>query len=155
MIVVLSRRIEDPLPADPTRPFDTLGAVLSAVGMFFVVFGILQADTDGALMALFLAIGAAFLTWFFLYIRSRERAGKEPLLSLSLFRNRTSNLGLVTQNIQWLLLMGVSFVVAVFLQTVRDYNAIETGGSSRRRRWGSWSRPSARSDSRSGARRGP
>ena len=34
---------------------------------------------------------------------------------------------LVTQNLQWLLLMGISFVVAVFLQTVRGYNAIETG----------------------------
>src|ERR1700752_496669 len=44
LIVLLSRRVEDPIPADPTRPFDTVGAVLSAVGMFFVVFGILQAD---------------------------------------------------------------------------------------------------------------
>ncbi|MGH2740976.1 MAG: MFS transporter [Thermoleophilaceae bacterium] len=126
-IVFLSRRMADPVEADPTRPFDALGAVLSAVGMFFVVLGILQADTDGVLMAVFLAVGAALLAGFLLYIRSRERAGKEPLLSTSLFRNRTSNLALVTQNIQWLLLMGVSFVVAVFLQTVRGYNAIETG----------------------------
>jgi MFS family permease len=126
-IVVLSRRVTDPVPADPTRPFDAFGAVLSAVGMFFVVFGILQADTDAALMAALLAAGAAFLLWFFLYTRARERAGEEPLLSLALFKNRTSNLALVTQNIQWLLLMGVSFVVAVFLQTVRGYNAIETG----------------------------
>jgi MFS family permease len=126
-IVLLSRRIEDPVAADPTRPFDAVGAVLSAVGMFFVVFGILQADSDPALMAVFLAAGAAFLIWFFLHIRSGERAGKEPLLSTGLFRNRISNLGLLTQNIQWLLLMGTSFVVAVFLQTVRGYNAIETG----------------------------
>ena len=28
-IVLLSRRIPDPLPADPTRPFDALGAILS------------------------------------------------------------------------------------------------------------------------------
>ncbi len=126
-IVVLSRRIEDPVPADPTRPFDAFGAVLSAVGMFFVVFGILQADTNALLMAALLVGGAAFLAWFFLYTRGRERAGKEPLLSLALFRNRTSNLALVTQNVQWLLLMGVSFVVAVYLQTVRGYNAIETG----------------------------
>jgi MFS family permease len=127
LIVLLSRRVEDPLPADPTRPFDASGAVLSAVGMFLVVFGVLQADSNLALMAALLAAGAAFLTWFFLHIRAEERAGKEPLLSTSLFKNRTSNLGLVTQNIQWLLLMGVSFVVAVFLQTVRGYNAIETG----------------------------
>ena len=127
LIVLLSRRVEDPLPADPTRPFDVLGAVLSAVGMFLVVFGVLQADSNLALMAVLLVAGAAFLAWFFLYIRARERAGKEALLSTGLFKNRTSNLGLATQNIQWLLLMGVSFVVSVFLQTVRGYNAIQTG----------------------------
>ena len=126
-IVLLSRRIEDPIAADPARPFDAVGAVLSAVGMFCVVFGILQADNNVALMAAFVAAGAAFLVWFFVYIRGRERAGKEPLLSTALFKNRTSNLGLATQNIQWLLLMGTSFTVAVFLQTVRGYNAIETG----------------------------
>jgi MFS family permease len=56
-----------------------------------------------------------------------ERAGKEPLLSTRLFKNRTSNLGLITQNIQWLVLLGLSFVVSVYVQTVRGYNAIETG----------------------------
>jgi MFS family permease len=126
-IVLLSRRIEDPIAAEPERPFDAFGAILSAVGMFFVVLGILQADNDGVLMAALLAVGAAFLAWFLLHIRRDERAGKEPLLSTALFRNRTSNLGLVTQNVQWLLLMGTSFVVSVFLQTVRGYNAIETG----------------------------
>jgi MFS family permease len=126
-IVVLARRVVDPLPADPSRPFDVVGAVLSAVGMFFVVFGILQADTDLALAAALVAVGGVFLALFFVWIRRRERAGREPLLTLELFRNRTSNLGLATQNIQWLLLMGVSFVVAVFLQTVRGYNAIQTG----------------------------
>src|SRR5689334_22191386 len=126
-IVLLSRRIVDPIEPDPERPFDAVGAILSAVGMFLVVFGILQADTDLALMAALLAVGAAFLAWFFVHIRRYERAGKEPLLSTGLFRNRTSNLGLVTQNIQWLLLMGTSFTVAVFLQTVRGYDAIQTG----------------------------
>jgi MFS family permease len=126
-IILLSRRMVDPVPPDPTRPFDGVGAVLSAVGMFFLVAGILFADSNKVLTAVFMAIGAGFLIAFFLFIRSRERAGKEPLLSTGLFRNRISNLGLVTQNIQWLLLMGVSFVVAVYLQTVRGYNAIETG----------------------------
>jgi MFS family permease len=126
-IVLLSRRVEDPLPADPTRAFDAFGAVLSALGMFFVVLGILQADSNGVLMLALLAAGAGLLAWFFLYTRSREQAGKEPLLSLALFKNRTSNLALVSQNLQWLLLMGVSFVVAVFLQEVRGYNAIQTG----------------------------
>jgi MFS family permease len=126
-IILLSRRLVDPLPPDPKRPFDAVGAILSAVGMFFVVFGILQAGTRNVLFLVFLAVGAAFLVGFIIYIRARERAGKEPLLSTGLFRNRTCNLALVTQNIQWLLLMGTSFVVSVFLQTVRGYSAIKTG----------------------------
>ncbi len=126
-IIVLSLRIADPLAPDPTRPFDTIGAVLSAAGMSFIVIGILQLGTNNALMVAFLAVGAGLLLWFFLHIRSDERAGKEPLLSTSLFRNRTSNLGLVTQNIQWLVLMGVTFTVSVFLQTERGFNAIKTG----------------------------
>ena len=126
-IIYLSVKITDPLPADPTRPFDGVGAALSAAGMSFLVIGILQAGNNNALLVIFLVLGAAFLLWFFLHIRSSERAGTEPLLSTSLFRNRTSNLGLVTQNIQWLLLMGITFVVSVFLQTERGFSAIKTG----------------------------
>jgi MFS family permease len=103
------------------------GAILSAVGMFFLVLGILQAGVNNTLLVVFLAIGAASLLGFFLYVHARERGGKEPLLSLALFKNRTSNLGLATQNLQWLLLMGVSFTVSVYLQTERHYSAIKTG----------------------------
>jgi MFS family permease len=127
LIVLLSRRVVDPLPADPKRPFDAVGAVLSAAGLFFVVFGILQADRDLGLMVLLVAVGVGFVAAFFVYVRSRERVGKESLLSTQLFKNRKSNLALATQNIQWLLLMGTSFTVAVFLQTVRGYDAIQTG----------------------------
>jgi MFS family permease len=127
LILLLSRRVVDPVAPDPKRPFDAVGAALSGVGMFCLVFGILQADSNTALMIIFLAIGIAFLAGFFFSVRSRERAGKEPLLSSALFRNRTSNLGLITQNLQWLLLMGVSFTVSVFLQTERHYSAIKTG----------------------------
>jgi MFS family permease len=127
LIVILSRRVVDPLPADPKRPFDIVGAILSAVGLFFVVSGILLADTNPVLMVACFVVGVAFIVAFFFFIRHRERAGKEPLLSIGLFKNRISNLGLVTQNAQWLILMGVSFVVSVYLQTVRGYNAIQTG----------------------------
>src|SRR5262249_17285988 len=106
---------------------DTVGAILSGVGMFFVVFGILQAGSNNTLFAVFLVVGALFLVAFFLFIRRREREGKNVLLSTGLFKNRTCNLALVPQNIHWLLLMGTSFVVSVFLQTVRGYSAIKTG----------------------------
>jgi MFS family permease len=126
-IVLLSRRLDDPLPPDPTRPFDAVGAILSAVGMFFIVFGILQAGHNNTLLIVSLVVGIVLLAAFFFYIRARERRGREPLLSTRLFKNRTCNLALVTQNVQWLLLLGTSFVVSVFLQQVRGYNAIQTG----------------------------
>ncbi|HEU0239610.1 MAG TPA: MFS transporter [Micromonosporaceae bacterium] len=126
-IAWLSRRVPDPLAPDPTRPFDVVGAVLSSVGLVLIVLGILAADNNGWLTLALIVAGALVLTWFFRSIRKKERAGEEPLLSTSLFHNRTSNLGLVTQNAQWLMLMGISFVVSAFLQVVRGYNAIQTG----------------------------
>ncbi len=126
-IVWLSRQIDDPLPADPTRPFDTGGAVLSAAGLVLLVMGILAADNNGWLMLGLITAGAIILAWFFLSMRAKERAGKEALLSIALFRNRTANLGLVTQNTQWLILMGASFTIAAYLQVVRGYDAIATG----------------------------
>jgi MFS family permease len=127
LIILLSRGMADPLPAEPDRPFDLIGAVLSAVGMFCIVLGVLYAGTHNLLMLVLFAVGAAFLAGFFLFIRARERAGKDALLSTALFRNRTCNLALVTQNVQWLMLMGTSFVVSVFLQDVKGYSAIRTG----------------------------
>jgi len=126
-ILLLARAIVDPVPADPTRSFDLPGAALSGAGLFFVVVGILQAGERTDIMVVSIAIGALFLLWFFSHIRSMERRGAEPLLSLTLFRNRTSNLALITQNVQWQVLLGTAFVVSVFLQIVRGYSAIQTG----------------------------
>ena len=126
-ILVLARDLEDPLPPDPRSRPDALGVVLSAGGLVLVVMGILAADDDLLLMLGLMVAGALVLAWFFLHVRSLERKGEQPLLSTELFRNRTSNLGLVTQNIQWLMLLGTSFVTAAYLQVVRGYNAIETG----------------------------
>ncbi|MGW6442742.1 MFS transporter [Lentzea sp. NPDC055074] len=128
VILVLSRRyVRDPLPPDPTRPFDVRGAVLSSSGLVLIVSGVLAADDNLWLMAGLILAGVVTLVWFFHSVRAKERAGAEPLLSTALFRSRTSNLGLVTQNLQWLVLMGISFVVSAYLQVVRGYNAIETG----------------------------
>src|SRR4051812_6664284 len=129
-IAVLARRIDDP-PLPNKRPaLDLLGAVLSAAGLFFVVFGILQTSTYGwglSRVWLYVALGVVVLAGYFLHAAARERRGRAPLVSPRLFRNRTSNLGLVTQNVQWLVLQGVFFVISVYLQQERGYSAIQTG----------------------------
>jgi predicted MFS family arabinose efflux permease len=112
---------------DKDRSFDVAGAVLSAAGMFFVVVAILQIGVNNALVVVFGVLGVALLAWFFLHIRSLERGGREPLLSTAVLRNRTANLAMVTQNVQWFVLMGSSFVISVYLQVVRGYSAIDTG----------------------------
>ena len=127
LIVLLARGLVDPLPADPGRPRDTVGAILQALGLIVLVGGIMAADINLALMAVLIVVGAIILAGFFVWIRRRERVGKVALLSTSLFRNRTSNLGMVTQNVQWAMLLGSSFVVSAYLQVVRNYNAIQTG----------------------------
>ncbi|MCK9306163.1 MAG: MFS transporter [Methanomicrobiales archaeon HGW-Methanomicrobiales-2] len=148
IIIIQSRKIVDPGVQGEKPAFDIVGTILSAAGLFFVVVGILQASTYGWFKAsqdfvigntvvipeggispvwVFVLIGVVLLALFFWHIRSMERAGKEPLLHTRMFKNRTSNLGLVTQNMQWLVLLGLSFVVSVYVQTVRGYNAIETG----------------------------
>src|SRR6516164_1834335 len=147
-IIVLARKIADSGPEEPRPRFDLIGAVLSAAGLFFVVLGLLQSRTYGfgasrqdftiggtvvipkgsiSPVWLYVAIGALFLLAFFLYTRGAERKGKDVLLPLRLFRNKTSNLGLGTQTIQWLILQGTFFTVSVYLQEVNGYSAIKTG----------------------------
>ncbi|HEY5988024.1 MAG TPA: MFS transporter, partial [Streptosporangiaceae bacterium] len=132
----------------PGVGFDLIGAVLSAAGLIFVVLGLLQSRTYGFFESrenftigntvvipegsispvwLLVGIGAAFLLWFFLHVRSAERKGRDVLLPLRMFRNRTANLGMGTQVIQWLILQGSFFTVSVYLQEVNGYNAIQTG----------------------------
>ena len=147
-IIWLGRKIKDPARTGPKPRFDLTGAVLSALGLFFVVLGLLQSRTYGFFKSradftigntvvipkgsispvwLFVAIGALFLLWFFLHVRASEKKGKDVLLPLRLFRNKISNLGLGTQAIQWLILQGTFFIVSVYLQEVWKYNAIQTG----------------------------
>jgi MFS family permease len=147
-IIWLGRGIADP-PLPARRPaFDWLGAVLSALGLFFVVFGVLQSGVYGWGTAtqdyaigetviihqggispvwLYVAIGVVILAAFIAYAWARERNGRTPLVSVKLFTNLTSNLGLLTQNCQWLVLQGAFFIISVFLQQVRGFSAIETG----------------------------
>jgi MFS family permease len=128
-IVLLSRKtVIDPLPADRSQRFDVGGAVLSAAGLVLIVLGILAADEEPMLTVGLVVAGVLVLVWFFAGVRAKERAGREPLLPTVLFRDRTSNLGLITQNMQWLMVMGTSFVVSTYLQVVKGYSAIETGG---------------------------
>jgi MFS family permease len=147
-VILLARRITDPARSGRRPRFDLAGAILSAVGLLFVVLGILQSRTYGFFVArtdftigstvlipkgsispvwIFVAIGALFLLWFFLHVRSGERHGRDVLIRLRLFQSRVADLGLSTQLIQWLTVQGSFFVISVYLQEIKHYSAIQTG----------------------------
>src|SRR5580658_5463636 len=110
-IIVLARKITDPARSGPTPRFDLTGAVLSAAGLFFVVLGLLISRTYGFLASredltiggtviipkgsvspvwISVAIGALFLLWFILHIRSGEKKGRDVLIRTRMFRNRVA-----------------------------------------------------------------
>jgi MFS family permease len=148
VILVLSRKIVD-VPFIGTKPkLDFGGVILSAAAMAFVVFGVMLAGDYGWLQARqdwvvagrvlipqggispvipLVVVGLVGFWLFFRHIRSREQAGQEPLVHLRVLRNGLTNIGLVTQNLQWFVLLGSSFAIAVYFQVARANSAIETG----------------------------
>lgn len=147
-IIILARKITDPARPGRRPRFDLTGAILSALGLLFVVLGLLISRTYGFLASrqdlaiggtviipkgsvspvwISVAIGVVFLVWFVLHVRSREKRGRDVLIAMRMFRNRVANLGMGTQLIQWLVIQGSFFVVSVFLQEVRHFDAIQTG----------------------------
>lgn len=128
-IALLSTRIVDTAERSH-EGFDYIGTVLSGLGLAFVVIGILQASNYGVFsfqVLLLVLLGVLLLLWFYLHIEARTKQHRPALVSPVLFRNRVGNLGLTTQTIQWLVLMGASFVISVYLQQVQGHSAVATG----------------------------
>jgi MFS family permease len=146
--VILARRIVEPTRDAPPPRFDLAGAVLSAAGVFVLVSGVLLSSKYGWFVAredftvggtvvtpaggvspvwLFVGASLPILTAFGTHVHRREKHGKEPLLHPRVLRGRTVGAGLTTQVVQWLVLQGSFFVISVFLQEARGYDAIQSG----------------------------
>ena len=141
VILALSRRIADAPRTGPAPRLDVVGAVLSAAGLGAIVLGVLQASTWGwieakdspiaplgfSLTVWMVAAGVGLLWLFAWWQRYRERNGDDPLLHLDLLSIATLRAGLANLLAQNLILMGVFFVVPLYLQLVLGFDALETG----------------------------
>ena len=112
------------IPTLPTHEhtFDWLGVVLSAVGMFGLVFGLQdgeQRSWDGVVWGLIiggLVVLALFVWW-------EGRNTKEPLVPLHIFRDRNfsvANLGITCMGFA---AVAMGFPLMLYAQLVRDYSA--------------------------------
>ncbi|MFJ1793398.1 MFS transporter [Kitasatospora griseola] len=133
------------IPAQPAPTersgLDVLGAALSAAGLALVVLAVLQSGSWGWVQprnppftvlgfapTLFaIGLGAALLYAFCIHERHRERSGGTPLVSLDLFGNRPLRAGLVTLFNQNTVLLGLFFVIPLYLQVVQGLDAFQTG----------------------------
>ncbi|MGW1029328.1 MFS transporter [Streptomyces sp. NPDC002577] len=140
-ILLTMRWIEDrPRPSRAPR-LDTVGAVLSAVGLALVVLGVLQSSTWGWVqprnspvtvfgfsLTLFVITAGLIVLWLFRSWERRQEARRhDPLVRFSLFGIPPLRSGLAMLLGQNLILLGLFFVIPLYLQVVQGLNAFETG----------------------------
>lgn len=141
VILAMTRLLADTARVRPAPRLDILGAALSAAGLGAIVLGVLQSSTWGwikpknspveplgfSLTIFLIALGGALLWSFTRWQRHREAAGTDPLVHLDLLKVpplRSGLAGLFTQN---LILLGVFFIVPLYLQLVLGLDALDTG----------------------------
>jgi MFS family permease len=142
LILALSRYILDAGREGPTPTLDVVGSVLSAAGLGAIVLGVLQAGSWGlleptdaspitplgfSLSIWIIGLGVALLYAFVWWQRRREASGQDPLVHLDLLSIAPLRAGLASLLTQNLILMGVFFVVPLYLQLVIGLDALETG----------------------------
>jgi EmrB/QacA subfamily drug resistance transporter len=139
-ILLFGRRIVD-APVDVRPRLDVLGSVLWAVGMGLLVLGVLKSSEWGWLLpaegatailgvspVVWLLLGGLVALWLCtLHIRRLGAAGGEPLVTPGLLRNRQMSGGLVMFFFQFLVMMGLFFVVPLYLSVALGLSAIDTG----------------------------
>ncbi len=140
-VLALSGRVRDAPREGPRPSLDLVGAGLAAAGLGLGVLAVLQSSSWGLLVPrsspvepfglsltpFVLALGGVLIWMLVRWTARRERRGEDPLVHLSLLGVpplRSGLMGLLTQN---LVLMGVFFVVPLYLQLVLGLDALETG----------------------------
>ena len=140
IILVATRRIAD-APVEERPRFDFVGAVLSALGLALLVFGVLRSgewgwvqptpdgpDWAGLSPTVWLVLAGLFVIWVFFRWQARVEAhGGEPLVRPALLRNRQLNGGLIMFFFQYLAQAGLFFVVPLYLSVCLGLSALATG----------------------------
>ncbi|MGV9497723.1 MFS transporter [Streptomyces sp. NPDC003642] len=103
--------------------FDVLGAVLGAVALALVTYGLIEAGQDGAVAAVSALAGVAAAVAFV----AVERRRAEPMMPLDIFASRQfTAVNLVTLCV-YAALGGFFFLAALQLQVVVGYSALAAG----------------------------
>ncbi|MDI3388829.1 MFS transporter [Streptomyces sp. B-S-A8] len=112
---------------DRDGPWDVIGALMAAAGLFGVVLGIKRAGGGAGVVSLLtlvpLIVGALLLV---LFVR-RQRRRKHPLVDLSLFSRPAFGTSVGCIIIAMLALVGLMLIAAQYLQLVLGLSPLQTG----------------------------
>ena len=107
---------------------DVPGLATSAVGLFALTYGLIEANTYGwtsvRILSLFGLAAAALVAFVVLELRQRV-----PMLDLSLFRDSTFAGANTVMMLVALAMFGVFFFVSLFVQNILGYSATEAGAT--------------------------
>ncbi|MFG2412884.1 MFS transporter [Streptomyces goshikiensis] len=140
VILMLARRVVD-APPDHRPRIDVLGAIVSAAGIGLFVFGVLRTSEWGWFRpkaggpawfslspVVWLMLAGLLLVWLFFRWEARLVArGTEPLVDPALLGNRQFSGGLTMFFFQYLVQMGVFFVIPLYLSVALGLSALSTG----------------------------
>src|SRR5436190_12029227 len=140
VILLFTRRMAD-APSEGRPRFDVVGAVLSALGLGLLVFGILRSGEWGWIQpksgapswaglspTVWLVLAGVFVIWLFSRWEARRDArGEEPLVRPGLLKNRQLSGGLLMFFFQYLVQAGLFFVVPLYLSVCLGLSALATG----------------------------
>jgi EmrB/QacA subfamily drug resistance transporter len=141
LILVGTRLIREPAREGRAPRLDSIGSVLTALGLSLIVIGVLQASNWGWLKPLdspieplgfsltpfVIAAGGLVLVAFRAWERRREERRQDPLVHFRLFQLARLRGGLSMLLVQNLILMGIFFTIPLYLQIVQGLDALETG----------------------------
>ena len=82
---------------------------------------------DATTSIVVIILGVIALTIFALFEIKRKRKGKVPLLDMDLFKDKNLRVGSTIILLSYIVMGGGLFVVSLFMQTVLNLNAFNTG----------------------------
>ena len=127
IILAMRNKIPDFEPTESKRDLDITGAIISFIGLILFVLGILMLIEDATTSIVVIILGVIALTIFALFEIKRKRKGKVPLLDMDLFKDKNLRVGSTIILLSYIVMGGGLFVVSLFMQTVLNLNAFNTG----------------------------
>ena len=127
IILVLQGKIPHFEPTESRSELDITGAIISFIGLVLLVLGILSLTKDFSTSIVVIILGLVALAGFAWFELRRKRGGKVPLFDIELLKDRNLRVGTSIMLLAYLSMGGALFAVSLFLQSVLQLNAFDTG----------------------------